>query len=239
MNRLVTAIGREQSEETSMNRWALASIMIIVVFYAVVATALGSAAYFVSRRLSRQHSDPAITSIVVNTPALISGPSIKMALPAGSTLISANVDSNGGDWWYQNADRSHLNVLIAASRVTLRQPAVTDEYFRRVISVVEQSAGNRVRSMSAISDTRAGNYSGKQASYELESPSGGTKHAVALFVRRESDDLVVIVYGDNTVKNQIDRAASEMFRSLDPHPTPAQYDIHSADAVEPLPWRNQ
>lgn len=233
MSRQLEAAASEQSARTSLNHWAYASLAVILVFYAVVTTAMGSAAYSVMHRLSQNHASDATTSIIVNTPSFISGPAIEMALPAGSNLISANVDNNGGNWWYQNADSSHLQVLIAASRVTLRQPAVTDEYFQQVVRIVERSAGDRLTSMSLITDTRVGNYPSRRASYEIVSPSGGLKHAVALLVRREGDDLLIILFGDSSVKSQIDRAATEMFRSLDPRPTPAQYNVHSAGVVWP------
>ncbi len=212
---------------SKMNGWAYASIAVILVFLAGATVTMAGVAFLAVHR-SHRSAPTMSTTIVVRRPTFISGPSIDMALPAGSDLTSATVNGDGGNWWYDNADSGHVHLLIAASRFGDRQPDVTDAYFQRVIRIVEQTGEDQITDMGAIQDTRVDSYSGRIVRYEVQPIDGGQEHAVALLIRRENDDLLVILYGDDSVKAEIDQASQLMFHSLHPRPTPAQYDVHSA-----------
>ncbi len=218
---------RDRNVGSTMSVWAYASVAVVLVAGATFNAVFAMGVVFAMHRASEQHQPPD-TSIIVRAPALIAGPSIEMALPAGSDLTSANVDTDGGNWWYDNADSGHLHVLIAASKISVRQPEVNNDYFRRVIRFVEQSGGDQITAIGAIQDMTIGSYSGCEAAYDVDPASGKPEHAVALLLRREDDDLLIVLYGDASVSDQVDRAAADMFRSLRPRPTPQQYDVHSA-----------
>jgi len=211
-----------------LNAWAYVSIAVILVFLGAMTVAI-SAATFLYLRHTRSSSPLVSTSIIVKHPIFISGPSIEMSLPAGSDLTSATVNTEGGNWWYENADSGHVHLLIAASRIGHRQPEVTDAYFERVIRIVEQTAEDQITTMGSVQESNVDSYSALTVTYEVQPIDGGSEHAVAMLVRRESDDLLIILYGDDSVRDEIDHASEQMFQSLHPRPTPDQYDVHSAD----------
>ncbi len=222
-------------DKFELNGWAYASIAVLLMFLAGVTVAMAGVAFFLIHH-SHGSAATASTAIVVRGPTFISGPSIEMALPAGSDLTSATVNTEGGNWWYDNADSGHVHLLIAASRIGNRQPNVTDSYVQRVVRIVEQTGEDQIVNMGVIQETRVDSYSGRIVTYEVQPIHGAQEHAVALLIRRESDDLLIILYGDDDVKDEIDRASEVMFHTLHPRPTPAQYDVHSA--VSPRDWRS-
>ena len=218
----------DDGDETfKLNGWVYASIAILLIFLAGVTVVMAGVAFFLLHR-SHRSAASAATTIVVRGPTFISGPSIEMALPAGSDLTSASVNTEGGNWWYDNADSGHVHLLIAASRVGSRQPNVTDSYVQRVVRIVEQTGEDQIINMGVVQQTQVDSYPGRIVTYEVQPIDGAQEHAVALLIRRESDDLLIILYGDDDVKDEIDRASELMFRTLHPRPTPAQYDVHSA-----------
>ncbi len=113
----------------------------------------------------------------------------------------------------------------------MSQPVVSDAYFERVVRFVEHSSGDLVTSMGPVQSETVAAYTGRRAQYDVQQVDGTHEHAVALLVRRERDDLLVILYGDETAKVTIDQTAQKMFDSLHPRPTPEQYDVHSVRAI--------
>ncbi|MGA7672552.1 MAG: hypothetical protein WBW04_19170 [Nitrolancea sp.] len=219
-------------DNTRLNGCAYASIAVLLLFLAGVTVIMGGIAFLLLHR-SHGSTQSASTTIVVKHPIFMSGPSIEMALPAGSDLTSATVNTEGGNWWYENADSGHVRLLIAASRIGSRQPAVTDSYLQRVIRIVEQTGEDQIVSMGGVQETRVDSYAARMVSYQIQPIDGGSEHAVALLIRRESDDLLIILYGDSDVKDAIDHASEQMFESLHPRPTPDRYDVHSARTIPP------
>ncbi len=217
----------ETDDRMRMNGWAWASVVVLLVFAAFTTLALMTAGLLVLRH-DRQRRAQLTTSIIVTSPSFLAGPAVEMSLPAGSDLISATVDTQGGNWWYQNADTGHLHVLIAASKLGTSEPDISNTYFERVIQIVEHSGNDQITGMSTIQSIKAGSYPGRTASYDLQSASGTSQHAVALLLRRESDDLLIVLYGDDSVRGEIDHAAQKMFSTLHPRPTPKEYDVHTA-----------
>jgi hypothetical protein len=187
---------------------------------------LAGAAYWAVHRGRGGDAEP-VATIVVNAPQPITGPAIDMALPAGCTLTTRQVDQNGGNWWFENTDTNPVRVLVATSRT--EQPSdLTGNYFQHVISVVEQAAGDQVMGVDTPQAQRVGNYPGEQAGYNLYSSDGGLEHAEALLLRRESDDLFIVIYGNSSNEKELKAAAQQIFSSLNVRPTPAEYDVHSA-----------
>ena len=215
-----------------MNGWAYAAVVVLLLVGAAANLFFAGGAYFVFHH-SHQHHATGTTSIILKSPILVAGPSIEMSLPAGINLTSAYVNVDGGNWWYETADSGHLHLLIAASRISLRQQEISDDYFQRVMRIVEESGGDQITSMGTITDSPVGVYPGRQGTYDIRAMDGSTQRAAALLARRESDDLLVILYGDYAVKNQIDRTAEQMFGSIRPRPTPQSYDVHSAKISPP------
>lgn len=215
------------SGKLEMTGCAYASI-VVVLLAGVACTVLFAAGAVYGFNLAGERRSGPATSILIKTPTFLAGPSIEMSLPAGSDLTSANIDTDGGNWWYDNADSAHLHLLIAASKISQRPPDVSTDYFRRVLRIVERSSDDQITAMGDIHGATVDSYSGFQATYDVEQLSGESLHAVALLIRREGDDLLIVLYGDLQKRDQLDRAATEMFRSLHPRPTPPQYDVHSA-----------
>ena len=209
-----------------LNGWTCAGVAALLLLGTCFSATLAGAAYLMVHTGRNNGTGPTAT-IVVNAPQPIAGPAIDIGLPAGCTLTTKQVDENGGNWWFENADPSPVRVLIATSKLE-QTSGVTDNYFRRVISVVEQAAGDRVVSVETPQTKRVGNYSGEQAGYDLYSSDGGPEHAEALLLRRESDDLFIVIYGDFSNEKALKNAALQIFNSLNVRPTPAAYDIHSA-----------
>ena len=84
--------------------------------------------------------------------------------------------------------------------------------------------------MGTVDSEKIGSYNARQAHYDVTQMDGSHEHAVALLVRRESDDLLVILYGNEAAADSIDQTAQKMFESLHARPTPEQYDIHSVQS---------
>src|SRR6185312_6024813 len=101
-------------------------------------------------------------------------------------------------------------------------------YFQHVVNVVEQAAGDQVVSIDTPQAEHVGNYSGERAGYDLYSGDGGPEHAEALLVRRESDDLLIVIYGTFTDEKELKLAAQQIFSTLNIRPTPTGYDVRSA-----------
>ncbi len=214
-------------QKMTMNGWGYAASVVLLLVGAIANLLFAGGVFFAFHRSHQNHSI-VTTSIIFKSQILISGPSVEMSLPAGIRLTSAYVNADGGNWWYETDDSVHLHLLIAASKISVRQQAISDDYFQRVLRIVEESDGNQITSMGAIEVAPAGQYSSRQGTFDTRDMDGSTKHAAALLARREGDDLLVVLYGDYEVKDQVDRAAEEMFGSLLPMPTPQSYDVHSA-----------
>lgn len=213
-----------------MNGCAYASVVILLVTGVFATAAFGTSAYVAIQRWGGRGRAATSASVIVPRPTFIAGPAIEMSLPGGSNLASSSVDADGGNWWYENGAGGHLHLLIAASRVSGQQQQLSDAYFQRVMRIVERSGSDRITAMDPVQDVRIGLYDGREAAYDVVQPDGASEHAMALLVRRESDDLLIILYGDGPARDEVDSAARQMFASLHPRPTPQQYDVHSADA---------
>jgi hypothetical protein len=213
-------------KRSRLSRWTCVGVAALLLLGACFSASLAGVAYWMVHN-GRTNGTGPTAKIAVNAPQSIAGPAIDMALPAGCTLTIRQVDENGGNWWFENADPSPVRVLIATSKLE-QQSAVNDNYFQHVINVVEQAAGDRVIGIATPNAQRVGNYSGEQAGYDLYSSDGGPEHAEALLLRRESDDLFIVIYGEFSNEKELKSAAQQIFNSLNVRPTPAAYDIHSA-----------
>ena len=221
----------EENQPTStkhrrLSGWTCVGVAALLLLGACFSATLAGAAYWMVHNRRGNGTGPT-TKIVVNAPQPIAGPAIDMALPAGCTLTTKQVDDNGGNWWFENADPSPVRVLIATSKLE-QHSDVTDSYVQHVIDVVEQAAGDHVISVETPQTKRVGDYSGERTGYDLYSSDGGPKHAEALLLRRESDDLFIVIYGDFSNEKGLKNAAEQIFNSLNVRPTPAAYDLQSA-----------
>ena len=207
-----------------LSGWACAGVAALVLLGACFSATLAGAAYWMVHRDDQTATPTA--AIAVSKPEPIAGPAIDMALPAGSKLTTRQVDENGGNWWYENTDPSPVRVLIATSRIE-EQSDLTDRYFEHVVNVVEQAAGDQVTGLDSPQVERVGNYTGEQAGYDLNSSNDGPEHAEALLLRREGDDLFIVIYGDSTNEQAVKAAAQQIFRTLNVNPTPPAYDVQS------------
>jgi hypothetical protein len=167
-----------------------------------------------------------VATIVVDAPQSISGPALAMALPKGCTFMTKQVDADGGNWWFTSSSPHPLRVLIATSRLETSSH-LSDDYFQHVVGVVEQAAGDQIIGDATVQANNIGNYAGERGGYDLYSPEAGHQHAEALLVRREHDDLFIVIYGDFASRQQLQTAAQKIFGSLIVDPTPPAYDLHS------------
>ncbi|HEX3723958.1 MAG TPA: hypothetical protein VHV31_14305 [Nitrolancea sp.] len=207
-----------------LSGWAYVGIATLVLLGACFSATLAGAAYWMVNR--DHHTATPTAAIAVSTPEPIAGPAIDMALPAGSTLTTRQVDDNGGNWWYENDDPNPVRVLIATSRIE-QQSDLNDRYFKHVVDVVEQTAGNQVTNVDSPQVERVGKYTGEQAGYDVNSSNDGPEHAEALLLRREGDDVFIVIYGDFSDEQAVKAAARQIFSTLNVNPTPPAYDVHS------------
>src|SRR6185312_2936474 len=139
--------------------WACAGVVVLLLLGVCFSASLAGAAYWM---VHRDNDSAATATITVKAPQPIAGPALDMALPAGSTLTTQQVDENGGNWWFANADPNPIRVLIATSKL-MQQSALSDDYFQHVVNVVEQAAGDQVVSIDTPQAEHVGNYSGERA----------------------------------------------------------------------------
>lgn len=167
-----------------------------------------------------------VATIVVAPPQSISGPALAMALPKGCTFMTKQVDADGGNWWFTSGSPHPLRILIATSRIDAPSH-LSGDYFQHVVNVVEQAAGDQIIGDASVQTNDIGTYAGERGAYDLLSPETGHQHAEALLVRREHDDLFIVIYGDFASRQQLQAAAQKIFGSLTVDPTPPAYDLHS------------
>ena len=210
----------------SSRGWKIAAVAGLVVLAACFSASLAAITSWSIHRRPTTVLAP-VATIVVDPPKPISGPALAIALPEGCTFTTKQVDANGGNWWFTSGSAHPLRILIATSRLEATSP-LDDNYFKHVVDIVEQAAGDQIINDATVQQDNVGNYTGERGGYDLFSPDAGHQHAEALLVRREHDDLFIVIYGDSASRHQLEAAAQQIFGSLTIDPTPPAYDLHSA-----------
>jgi hypothetical protein len=216
-----------QPPERRTRGWSVAAVAGLVLLGACFSASLALVTYWSIHRGTTADAVEPVATIVVDTPQPISGPALAMALPKGCTFMTKQVDADGGNWWYISSSPHPLRVLIATSRLDTAS-RLDDAYFQHVVGVVEQAAGDQIIGDATVQTNDVDHYSGERGGYDLYSPEAGHQHAEALLVRREHDDLFIVIYGDFASRQQLQTAATKIFGSLTVDPTPPAYDLHSA-----------
>jgi len=207
--------------------WTAAAVTGLVLLGICFSASLALITYWsIHRNTITDHVEP-VATIVVDRPQTISGPALAIALPEGCTFMTKQVDANGGNWWFTSSSPHPLRILIATSRFEATS-RLDDDYFQHVVDVVEQAAGDQIFGDATVQANDVDNYTGERGGYDLYSPEAGHQHAEALLLRREHDDLFIVLYGDFTSRQQLQTAAQKIFGSLIVDPTPPAYDLHSA-----------
>jgi hypothetical protein len=201
----------------------LAAIFVLVAGFSATLAIITS--WSIHRGPKTNAAEPAAT-IVVAAPQSISGPALVMALPEGCTFLTKQVDADGGNWWFSGGSPHPLRILIATSRLEATSH-IDDRYFQHVVDVVEQAAGDQIIGDTSVQARTVDHYAGERGGYDLYSPEAGHQHAEALLVRREHDDLFIVIYGDFASRQQLQTAAQKIFGSLIVDPTPPAYDLHN------------
>jgi hypothetical protein len=216
-----------QPPERRVRGWSIAAVAGLVLLSACFSLSLVLITYWSIHRGPSAAAVEPFATIVVDTPQPISGPALDMALPKGCTFTTKQVDADGGNWWFTSSSPHPLRILIATSRLEATS-RLDDDYFQHVVDIVEQAAGDEIIGDASVQANDIDHYSGERGGYDLYSPQAGHQHAEALLLRREHDDLFIVIYGDFANRQQLQTAAKKIFGSLTVDPTPPAYDLHSA-----------
>lgn len=168
---------------------------------------------------------PAVTAREAYRHTVVPGAGLSIELPAGVERTDAVADEYSGSWWYEPTDGDGPRVFINALRFDDWGPEITDGYLRQVIEDVETSSGSHDLELGTIEAVDIDGYQGRRADYGVTAADGVREHAVALLIGRETDDVLIVVYGDERLRPRVEAAAERIMRSLTISPTPDSYQV--------------